>query len=141
MMHKEIKATVLQTSELSEDELALYYLCDALAQELAQRHNLGYQRVVPVDSEQIWGRCNPDGILEICFFKYIEGDDSGFKNVRWSINRNEVIRTLCHELAHLRYSGHGESFWRFCNSLIDEVNVITDFRIKHEQNRWQHSGL
>ena len=124
---------------LNEDEQNLYSLCDLLAKELSQKYSLGYRRIIPVSSEMVWGRCNFDGFLEICFYKKLVIDEAG-NTRRWSINRNEVLRTLCHELAHLKHAGHMEPFWRFCNHLIDDVNEITGFRVRHEQNVYQHSG-
>jgi hypothetical protein len=114
-------------AKLNDEETKLFYRCIEIANVISLIHQLPFRKIIPVDIEA-WGRCNADGILEIAFYKFLDG------NERWSINRSEVLRTLGHELAHLRHHHHGPSFWPFCNQLIGEIAVMEGIRIKPEAN-------
>jgi hypothetical protein len=42
---------------------------------------------------------------------------------RWR-RQSAIVGTLMHELAHLRYRGHGRAFWRLCRALLDDAAAL-----------------
>jgi predicted metal-dependent hydrolase len=135
-------------AKLNEEETELLKQCESLAKQMSERHGLHYRKIIPVDFEH-WGRCNPDGILEIAFYKFLPSGHLGTERERWTINKSEVLRTLAHELAHLNpdamtlrtFRGvvigsnpHGRNFWRICNQYIREISELTGVKMKKESN-------
>lgn len=117
---------------LTDEEKILLIDCEVIAVKIATKHGLNFTAIEPIECKDIWGACSPDGILRLTFYKYIPIGNGRME--RWTINKSEVLRTLGHELAHLRYGHHRADFWGFCNELIAEIGSLTGMKLKREQN-------
>ena len=126
-----MKTLHLKPAKLNEEEQKLLTECNHIAALMAKRHNLSFQRIEPVETNDIWGLCSWTGILKLTFYKYLQTLD---KPERWTINKSEVLRTLAHELAHLKEMNHGPKFWEVCNQFIREISEISGVKMKIEQN-------
>lgn len=61
-----------------------------------------------------WGTCNPKGVLSF--------------NLSLRFTSLDAIKyVVVHELAHLRYRGHGVRFWQLVNSTYPQANEMRRF--------------
>lgn len=73
---------------------------------------------------RLWGRCQhfPDGRTPLIQVR-CTGDDR-----RTWRDPSAMTGTLLHELAHLKYKGHGPRFWTFLRRLLDQAAATGLYR-------------
>lgn len=90
---------------------------------LRVRHGLEAYTITPgFRLRRLWGRCQffpssprPAEIVVRCT---IDGDSA-----RWR-RPGAIVATLLHEMAHLKYRGHGPRFWALHRRLLDEAALL-----------------
>lgn len=120
---KEIK------TRLHKDDAEEYKLISDYAQRINQEFKLfnGTIQVNPIQTEKLWGLCEPDeGRIHI-LFRWPRED--------YRIERRTLIRVLCHEMTHFRILGHKAEFFNFCNENLIEFmrREANDPKIKYER--------
>ncbi len=94
-----------------------------LLEPLRRRHHLPACTWRPgTAAMRPWGRClyHPDGSREIVLrilADRADGSPSGWRRP------GALVATALHELAHLRYTGHGPRFWALLRQLLDEAST------------------
>lgn len=72
------------------------------------------------------GLCHRDGRVEIYIPPYMEMIER--------VKIQESMRTICHELAHLRFFNHESEFWKYNKSLTELASTKVGFLIPAERS-------
>ncbi len=93
------------------------------AERIAKHFHLNYKELKAERGDVLghYGVCYSDGTIRIRLRHAVSG-----KPLRYS----SLIDTLCHELAHLKYFNHGESFKRFHLSILTYARQTGIYRPK-----------
>jgi predicted metal-dependent hydrolase len=86
---------------MSENQLLARIRRDA--RRIAKRFNLKYLDVItePPEVRDRYGSCDGDRVIRIRLHKLRDGRFMKYWN---------LVNTLCHEMAHLKYMNHGKDF-------------------------------
>ncbi len=110
----------------SAAQTAVLSLLARSLEPLRREHALpAYELRAGVRLRRLWGRCQhfTDGrrpqVLVRCT---ADGDRS-----RWR-RPGAIVATLLHEMAHLKYRGHGPRFWSLHRRLLDEAALLGIYR-------------
>lgn len=106
------------TDNLHIDDLLFFQQVERSMRRVAKDYELRLREVRPIANAKdtpIYGDCSPhEGVCRIAF-RVREADGTW---AEFPLPPKEVWDTAAHELAHLRYSGHGESFKTFHAELL-----------------------
>lgn len=93
-----------------------------MADELAKDFNLPLRHIEFVKSDTFHGRCFRDGTIEIKLF-YGDGELASLMDI-W--------KTLCHEMAHLKYFNHNHEFWVLNRDITNKLSEKLGKKIRPE---------
>ena len=86
-------------------------------QELADLHNLKYNKVFIKKTKSIWGSCS-----------YVNNINLSLYLMR--LKKHLIDYVILHELAHTRIKNHSRCFWNFLDALVDGEAKHLDKEIK-----------
>jgi hypothetical protein len=110
--------TFFELTPTPANQLALLTELARLVDPLRKEHKLpGYQLAPGFRLRRLWGLCRQPtsgGTAQI------QVRCTGDVTHQWR-RPGAIVATLLHEMAHLRYHGHGPRFWAFYRGLLDRA--------------------
>jgi predicted metal-dependent hydrolase len=96
-----------------------------LGKKLAQAEGLALKAIFPLKNDRtIVGKCLANGLIYIRMHK---------NNLMTDETKDqENLRTLAHELAHLKYKNHDKEFWDYAEYLCKQISLIVGKTVKAE---------
>jgi len=112
--------------ELHPADIRLFKTVKDAMRYVAKEYHLPLKSVSPMPRPELgnnFGHCDPTGDIQIVLRSMTNGkwDDEPF-------HEDEVWDTAAHELAHLRYSGHGDDF---CDFRIELKQAMENRRLEY----------
>ncbi len=106
------------------DDHALYLLCELVARRVAEAYKLdlrGFEHKRRPSSDGALGLCDLRTNTISIVFRHRDLQCDGGKWHKRRLCFTEILNTIAHELAHLRYPDHGKKFKAFCTKLEGAV--------------------
>lgn len=98
------------------------FISDLALQKIIKQFVLKYSKLMKLSPHSLrftqvrtyWGSCSPQGVISF-----------NLKLARTSLESVEYV--VVHELAHLKYRGHGKRFWNYVAKFYPRVKEVRQF--------------
>lgn len=98
---------------------------ERLGKEIAKDENLKLKSITRSPRQGTLGTCTSDGDIKI----RMQMSPHMFPGIR----DQENLRTLAHEISHLRYMHHDKEFWEYAAVLCEKISGKVGFIVKPER--------
>ena len=108
---------------LHEDDRETYSQCEVIARETAKRFKIKLKTFEPKRHPiyKSMGICYYEQARIAIVFRYRVKTQAGQVWFSIPISISEVLDTVGHELAHLRYPNHGKRFWDLADKIVGYI--------------------